>query len=317
MVYTSGRDGHSSEESAQKSSFESFWLVYESLTHLQNSLKTPQCLDWSLPFPSLLRIAACECTLYMFWYGYSLCAWSVNEYHPPCWSVSVSMLHLHFSLWNRCSVTNAHCAPLFSCLSSRFFLTFSVSPFIILCLLVTNTLCSISPLLGSFSFCVSKWLFVSILCLRFFPLLSPALSLLLKMMLLIKRMVRSSHSASKSHNLMFFFFSSFPSPLFSSPSLRVICYFAVCATVPPAVSLITHSFLWPSYWEHHYTTYQINYTSEFMFCFTIMLFLMWKRSNHLQLYHAPTEVFNRILQMHRRHTRWNMVFTTCSFFVCL
>lgn len=106
-------------------------------------------------------------------------------------------LHLHGSQINRCYVTNSHCAPFFSCFSciSSFsiFLIFNfLFTFIIHIIRFPFSLCIIS---------VKKKIFFilflggfPVIGLLFFP--SPSFSLLLKMMPLIKRMVRSSHSTS-------------------------------------------------------------------------------------------------------------------------
>lgn len=136
----------------------------------------------------------CQC-------GYSLCACSVD--------VSVSLclfrcwpLHLHGSLLNRCSLTNSHSAPLFSCLSVLFSLSYilyffplcCVSPLLTLSVQFSFSLSWVPPPFVSFTF--NNHLFHSfpfVSSLLFLPLF---LSVLLKMMPLIKRMVRSSHSAS-------------------------------------------------------------------------------------------------------------------------
>lgn len=106
-------------------------------------------------------------------------------------------LHLHGSQINRCYVTNSHCAPFFSCFSciSSFsiFLIFNfLFTFIIHIIRFPFSLCIISVKKNFFSFYF--WgVFLSLVSF-FFP--SPSFSLLLKMMPLIKRMVRSSHSTS-------------------------------------------------------------------------------------------------------------------------
>ena len=74
--------------------------------------------------------ACCLLTsLYMFRCGYPLCACCVDEYCRLCLFVSMFPCwpqHLHGSLLDRCSLTNTHCAPLLSCVSSLSCLTFCI-----------------------------------------------------------------------------------------------------------------------------------------------------------------------------------------------
>lgn len=210
---------------------------------------------------SCCLLLACSCTLYLCRYGYSLCAWSVDEYRPLCRFVSlVWPLHLHGSVLNRCSVTNTHCAPLLSLLSfSLSYILYSFSLFCVSSVLVFSIF--IFPFFG-FLFLLCLLLSI-IICVN--PSFLPSsffhsLSLLLKMMPLIKRMVRSSHSASPAtiYSCFSFFFLFFSLASFQSttpytafschvwpqrPLLSAFCSTLICITVPLNTSwikLITH-----------------------------------------------------------------------------
>lgn len=204
-------------------------------------------------------------TLYMFRCGYPPCACCVDEYRRLCLFVSMFPCwpqHLHGSLLDRCSLTNTHCAPLLSCVSSLICLTFFIPfhyfvfPGYWCCLSIFSFLFSWVPFpFISFPFNID----LSILSLRLFPSLSffHSLSLLLKMMPLIKRMVRSSHSASLAttcSGFFFFPFSSFSLTSFQSttPPCQLL-YLQCVATAPPAVSFYVAqpSFVSPSHLANH------------------------------------------------------------------
>lgn len=139
-------------------------------------------------------------------------------------------LHWHDSLLNRWYFTNIHFAPsLVSILSAFFLFSIShfVSPFHILLSFVLFDLYSLSYFHFYFLPFISLSLFIHPFCIHiflFFSIVFSCLSttlflpLLLKMMPLIKRMVRSSHSATS----VSFYLSS----LHSSPCKLSCCNIA-------------------------------------------------------------------------------------------
>lgn len=215
----------------------------------------------------LFSPTACSQPCICFRCGYPLFARCVDENRRLCLFVSMFPCwpqHLHGSLLDRCSLTNTHCAPLLSCVSSLICLTFFIPchyfvfPGYWCCLFIFSFLFSWVPFpFISFPFNINLCQSFPFVCSLLFVSFFHSLSLLLKMMPLIKRMVRSSHSASPAttrSGFFFFPFSSFSLTSFQSttPPCQLL-YLQCVATAPPAVSFYVAqlSFVSPSHSEHH------------------------------------------------------------------